>query len=204
MLNGLTNATFQNIQLNSGVFLKNVDVSAATDKSALETLILTELDKENNPNVLGATRGGGTFQCTPTTRYIDADGLRSAAKAALVIEGWDVRLTTTLLEIRPGTLKDALMCADSKTTGNVTTLTIREAVKSTDFIDTLLWFGDTNRGAVVIEVYNAINMSGANFTFTDKGEGTLPVEYHAHVDTVGMKSDGLLPVKVHFLDEATT
>lgn len=202
MLTGLTNASFQNVQLNSGVFIKNIDINTAKDKAALETLLLTEMDKENNPNVLGATRGGGTFQCTPTTRYIEADGMRTFDKDALVVEGWDIRLTTTLLEIRPGTFKDALMCADVTSEGNMTTLTIREALKETDFIETLIWCGDTNRGAMAIEMYNAINMSGANFTFTDKGEGTLPVEYHAHTKTVGMKSDNLLPVKVIFLDEA--
>ena len=174
------------------------------DTEALETLILGELDKPNNPNVLGATRGGGTFQCTPTTRYIDADGLRAPAKAALVVEGWDIRLTTTLLEIRVGTFMDALMCADKETKGGVTTLKVRENVAEKDFIESLVWFGDTSKGAMLIEMYNAINMSGANFTFTDRGEGTLPVEYHAHVGTVGMKGDGYLPVKVVFFDPAAS
>ena len=45
----------------------------------------------------------------------------------------------------------------------------------------MCWVGDTSdQGFVLINLDNVINLTGANFTFTDKGEGTLPFEFQAH------------------------
>ena len=72
MLTALRQATFENLQLNAGVFLMNFDASEHTTAEALETAVLSAL--EAGTDVLGATIGGGSFTATPTMRQIEADG----------------------------------------------------------------------------------------------------------------------------------
>lgn len=198
MITGLRPATFQNLQLNAGVFLSGFDWSSITDAAALEEAVLTAL--ESDQGVLGATRGGGTFQCTPSTRTIEADGMRYPFKGSTVNDMWTIKLTTTLLEPNAENFKRALMCADVATEGNVTTLTVRTAIEDSDYIPKICWIGDTSEGFVLIELDNALNLTGANFTFTDKGEGTLPVEFQAH--QADLTSQDEAPFRIVFFDKA--
>lgn len=198
MTTGLRQQTFMNLQLNAGVFLKNFDFSTAKDKAELETAVLQAMDEEEN--AMGATRGGGTFVCKPTIRSIEADGRRGPMKGGEVIDMWEVKMTTTLLEITPSTFKDALTCCDTETSGSKTKLTVRMDIQDKDYIPHLVWVGDTSQGMVAIDLHNALNIAGANFTFTDRGEGTLPVEFQAHLESPADMEH--LPVDVYFFDPA--
>lgn len=200
MITGLRPDTFNNLQLDAGVFLKDFDYETATSADSLRTLISTAL--KSGEGVLGATRGGGTFQCTPEIRNIDADGMRYQFVGSTVIDSWDVRMTGTLLEITPGNFKDALATADITKTGNMTTVRIRTDIKEEDYIPNLCWVGDTAKGFVLIEIYNALNTTGANFTFTDKSEGTLPFEFVAH--QASLEDQEYAPCKIIFFDPEPT
>lgn len=179
MLTGIHNETFNNLQLNSGAFVRDFDYTQYNSASALKTAFLALL--ETGEGLLGMTRGGGTFQCTPTLRSIEGDGLRSPFVGGTVNDGWTVKLTGTLLEITPENFAAAMMCADKpETAGNATTIKLRTAIKREDYIPKICWIGDTSQGYMLIELQNALNVTGANFTFTDKGEGTLPFEFQAH------------------------
>ena len=70
---------------------------------------------------------------------------------------------------------------------------------SRSFIRRLCWVGDTSRGFVLIELDNALNVSGANFTFTDKGEGVLPFEFQAHKEDG--EDDDYAPFRILFFEE---
>lgn len=178
MTTGLSAKTFENLQLNAGVFLKNFDYASATDAATLKTKLAEAIQAKTG--VLGATRGGGSFECKPETRNIEADGMRYPYKGSTVNDMWTVKLKTTLLEATPQNFADALMCADVQTEVGKTTVTVRTAIAADDYIDSLCWVGDTSKGYVLIDLKNALNLAGASFTFQDKGEGTLPVEFQAH------------------------
>lgn len=197
MVTGLRADTFKNLQLNAGVFLKNFTFASATDADSLESLILAAL--EAGTGVLGATRGGGTFECTPEIRNIEADGMRYQFKGSTVNDLWTIKLTTTLIEITPDNFADALMCVDKTATGKKTTLKVRTDIKPSDYIDNLCWVGDTSEGLVLINLLNALNLNGATFTFTDKGEGTLPVEFQAHQADLTDQSHA--PFEIIFFDQ---
>ena len=196
MITGLRPETFENLQTNAGVFLKNFDWSAFTTVEALEEAILGKLEAEEG--ILGATIGGGSFQCTPTIRNIEADGMRYPIVGSTVNDMWTVKLTGTMKECRPENFKDALICADLETSGNVTKIKVRTDIKAEDYIDSLCWIGDTSKGFVLIELKNALNLTGANFTFTDKGEGTLPFEFQAHAKNLADME--YAPVDIVFFD----
>lgn len=182
MITGLDASSLQNLQLNAGIFMRDFDYSSYKDAKALREAI--KAAAKNAENRIGATRGGGTFQCTPSTREIEADGKRYAFVGSTVIDSWDIKLTTTLLEATPGNFKLAMASADVKTEGNISTLTLRTEPKVSDYIKSLIWVGDTSQGFVLIDLKNALNTTGINLTFTDKGEGTIPLEMHAHQDAV--------------------
>ncbi|EKC64953.1 hypothetical protein OBE_04921 [human gut metagenome] len=200
MTTGLRASTFENLQLNAGMFLANFDYSTATDAATLGALLKTEREKTSGSALIGATRGGGTFVCTPNTRSIEADGKREEWKGSSVNDGWTIKLTTTLLEINADNLKRSFGTADVTDTEKKHTIKIRTDIKDADYIESLVWVGDTSKGYVLIAIKNALNTAGATLTWTDKGEGTIPVEFTAHQD--GLETDGYAPCEVIFFDPA--
>lgn len=200
MLTGLRPETFENLQLNAGVFLKNFNHSDIADADALETAVLAAL--EAGTDILGATIGGGTFQATPETRPIEVDGMRYQFKGSTIVDSWNIRLTGTMKEITPENFKDALISADITNNGAKKVVRVRTDIEDGDYIPTLCWVGDTSKGAVLIELSNALNTTGANFTFTDKGEGTLPFEFVAH--QASLKDSKYAPFQIVFFGEPET
>lgn len=200
MTTGLRASTFENLQLNAGMFLANFDYSTATDAATLGALLKTEREKTSGSALIGATRGGGTFVCTPNTRSIEADGKREEWKGSSVNDGWTIKLTTTLLEINATNLKRSFGTADVTDVEKKHTIKIRTDIKDADYIKSLVWVGDTSKGYVLIAIKNALNTAGATLTWTDKGEGTIPVEFTAHQD--GLETDGYAPCEVIFFDPA--
>lgn len=192
--------TFQNLQLNAGAFLVNFDYASIESVDALKAAIATAL--EDKSKTLGATRGGGTFTATPEVRNIEADGKRYEFVGSTVFDSWSIKLTGTLMEIIPENFSRILAAADvTENSGkNMKTIKVRTDVKSTDFIDTLTWVGDTSRGAMMITIKNALNTTGATLTFTDKGEGTLPFEFTAHQSSV--EDTEYAPFEIVYLENA--
>lgn len=192
MLTGLTPNTFTKLQLNAGCVFKNLDYSTATDKATLAALLKTSTDK-----MLGATRGGGKFEAKPQTREITADGMRGPFKGSTIIDGWDIKLDTTLLEVTGDNIKLALGAADAVTAegGKKTTITLRNEYTEEDYVDSLVWIGDLSDGGyALIDLNNALAKGGFSFTYTDKGEGTVPVSIEAHRASVD--DNGTAPCKI--------
>lgn len=198
MTTGLTLETLKNLQLNAGCFVAGMDMSTFETSTALAAALVEAMGDPDK--WLGATRGGGTFQCTPTMRSIEIDGKRAEYVGSVQNDGWTVKLTTTLLEATPENFKRALISADVTTNGSRTTIQARNSIKTEDYIPHLAWVGDTAQGLIAIELDSALNISGASFTFTDKGEGTLPVEFQAHYAT--MQNQETAPFRIHVFKAA--
>lgn len=197
MLTGLRKTSHQHLQLGAGLFLRDFDWTDAKDAGELKEKIANVILK--GEGVIGATRGGGTFQCRPETRQLDADGARYATRGRRVNDCWVVKMTGTMLEITPENFAGTMMGAEVTREGRVTTVRARTDVVEESFIRRLCWVGDTSRGFVLIELDNALNVSGANFTFTDKGEGVLPFEFQAHKEDG--EDDDYAPFRILFFEE---
>lgn len=202
---GLTTAlraeTFDNLQLNAGVFLKNFTITgsgAPTTAGALKTALATAI---SNGNSLGATRGGGSFNVAKQRRTPDIDGIRYPFKKGEFVDSCDAYLSGTLVEATPENFKLALASATMTKTGNVTTIKMRTMPDDEDYLTNLVWVGDLADGRLVcIELLNALNTADLQFTFTDKNEGTMGVEFHAHQDDVDDYDEA--PFTVYFFDVA--
>lgn len=197
----IRNEAFQNLQLNAGVFLVGFDYSNVADSGALKTAIATAL--ATPANILGVTRGGGSFTVTKEIRTPDVDGMRYPFKGADFVDSIDAYLSGTLLEVVPNNFKLLLATGDSATSGKKTTVTMHTAIQSTDYISHLCWVGDLADGrCVLIELDNAFNTADFNLTFTDKGEGTMTFEFHARQANVTDYDNA--PFRVIFFDNAST
>jgi len=182
--------TFQNLQLNAGAFLVNFDYSSYTTidgTGGLREALASAL--ADSSKLLGATRGGGTFVVTSEIREPDVDGKRYRFKGGAFVDSVDAQLTGTLVEIRPEVFAKVLATGETtETTGTgskKTTIKMHTAIQNTDYINSLVWVGDMSDGGIVlIALKNALNNNGMTLTFTDKGEGTIPFEFHAYQDSV--------------------
>lgn len=185
MITGLRPESFKKMQLDAGAFLQNLDYASATDAKSLRTLI-TAAVKEGTTKTLGATRGGGTFSLTPNTRNIEADGKRGEFVGSTINDGYTTNMTGTLLEFDENTfvaLGGEVIAEGAK--ANVKRLKFKTAFEDEKYIKSLVWVGEMSDGSVLlIDMKNALNTAGVTFTFTDKGEGTLPFTFVAHGDSV--------------------
>jgi hypothetical protein len=191
---------FKNLQLNAGIFLVNYDYSNIADAAALKAAIATAI--ETPANILGVTRGGGSFTVTRETRTPEVDGMRYPFKGADFVDSVDAYLSGTLLEVNADNFKRLLGTGDVASSGKKTTVTMHTAIADGDYISKLCWVGDIADGrAVLIELDNAINTSDFNLTFTDKGEGTMTFEFHARQANVSDYDNA--PFRVVFFDLAS-
>ena len=174
--------TFKNLQLNAGILIKNFDYSGATNAGTLKNAINDVILQTGSTAgaLLGATRGGGSFTITREIRTPEADGKRYGYKGDSFVDSCDAYLSTTLIEITPENLIDALASATSTKVGKVTTIKLATAIDADDYLTNVCWVGDISDGRyVLIALDNALNQADLTLTWTDKGEGTLPVEFHA-------------------------
>ena len=206
---GLTTAlradTFNNLQLNAGILLKNLSYDSVTDATALKTAIANIISGGSNPigTLIGATRGGGTFTVTRETRTPEIDGMRYGFKGSDFVDSADAYLSTTLVEITPQNMQDLLSAGTTATpSGKKTTVKMNTAIGTSDYLTNICWVGDLADGQLVlICLKNAINTADFTFTYTDKGEGTLAAEFHARQANVG--DYDYAPFEVVFFDLPT-
>ena len=198
---GLRKETFENLQLNAGIMLKNFDLSEYTDASTLKAAIASAITA--GTNLLGATRGGGSFTVTREIRTPEIDGLRYNFVGGNFVDSADAYLSTTLLEVTPDNLVLALGNATKTTSGKKTTITMHTAIQDADYIENIVWVGDLNDGRfVAISLNNALNTADFSLTFSDKSEGTLAVELHAHQSEVDDYDTA--PFQIVYFDKPTT
>ena len=206
---GLTTAlradTFNNLQLNAGILLKNLSYDSVTDATALKTAIANIISGGSNPigTLIGATRGGGSFNVTREMRTPEIDGMRYGFKGSDFVDSADAYLSTTLVEITPQNMQDLLSAGTTATpTGKKTTVKMNTAIGTDDYLTNICWVGDLADGQLVlICLKNAINTADFTFTYTDKGEGTLAAEFHARQANVSDYDEA--PFEVVFFDLPT-
>ena len=201
MTSPIRSAAFQNLQLNAGIFLIGLDYSSVTDSTALKSAIATAIATPSN--ILGVTRGGGSFTVTKEIRTPDVDGMRYPFKGSDFVDSVDAYLSGTLLEVVPNNFKLLLATGDTSTSGKKTTVTMHTAIVNADYITKLCWVGDLADGrCVLIELDNAFNTADFSLTFTDKGEGTMTFEFHARQASVTDYDNA--PFRVVFFDNPAT
>lgn len=172
---GYTAATSENLLLDAGAFFVNFDIEIDTFDSAVTS------DK-----LLGATRGGGSFSAVPEFRSIEVDGVKGKAKGLQVIDSWEVKMSSNVLEVTKETLARALASSELDTTTNLEydVINAKNHIELTDYIDNITYVG-TRSGSdepIIIQIYNVLNKNGLTLETADKGESVLAMEFEGHYD----------------------
>lgn len=178
---GYTEKTAENLLLDAGAFFVDFDIETDTFDTAVA-----------EGKLLGATRGGGQFNATPTMRKIEVDGIKGSAKGMQVIDEWVVTITANVLEVTKEGLARALTASEIDTTTNedYDIIKAKNYIELTDYIDNITWVGKLSgtEEPVIIQVYNAINTQGLSLETQDKNEAVIAMTFTGHYDAEDLDS----------------
>lgn len=156
---------FKEIQIDAGVVLKEFDPTEPAS---------------NAENIVCATTGGITVNCTPTfTDYgVDIDNLSDDTMELKRIDGYKCEMTFTVLNMTEETIKMALGATETLDDGRII---CKPTLSPTDFKD--FWYvGDlSDGGCIAILLKNALSTAGFSLKTTKKGKGTVGVTLTGHV-----------------------
>lgn len=172
---GFTEKTPENLLLDAGAFVKNYVVGEEFTKIKTEG------------RIIGATQGGGEFSAKPNARQVAVDGVMGRAKGMELIDGWEVYIKATLLEITAESLALSLGAADLTTSTDTGYQSIkgRDDVKNEDYIENIAWIGNLSgsQKPVVLIIKNPLSLDGIVLTPQDKNEAKLPITAYGHYTT---------------------
>lgn len=167
--------TFNELQTDAGVLLKNFD---------------PEAPELVNDDIICATTGGINPSCVPSYSDWgeDIDNVPVNTKELTHLNGWDCSLGFTALNVTPEVIKMALGAADIKGTAIIP----RKVLKQDDFAD-LWWVGDRSDGGMcAVCLRNALSTGGFSLQTTKNGKGQVAVSLKgfasiADINTVPME-----------------
>lgn len=157
--------TFEQLQVNAGILLKDFDVETGTFE---------------DEDMLTATTGGITVNVKPSFEDFgsDIDNCPKNTKELKRITETEVSLSTTALNITEDLLLMQLGAADKDTQSGA--IKPRADLKTTDF-KTIWWIGDlSNNGFIAIKISNALSTDGFSIKTTDKGKGNISLTLTGH------------------------
>lgn len=164
--------TFQELQLNAGVLLRNFDPENA---------------EVANADIIGATTGGVSFTATPEFSDFGED-IDNCPKNMLELKklvSWEITMGGTFVTVDAGSAKELVGAADVDAEDE-THIIPRNDLLTSDFTD-LWWVGDysdkngaTNGGYVAIHMMNSLSTGGFQIQSTDGGKGNFAFTYTAH------------------------
>lgn len=176
---GLTPDTFKNIQTGAGAIYFNVDMTnVRIDTTWAEIQEILKAAYEAN-KMLGATRGGCTFNAVPDMRQMEIDDLQFDIPGTTQINRWEVTLGSTALEIKKDNI---LMMLPTSFQDPVTgAFRVSSVLTPEHYQKNVVWAGLKGDGGYqVIELTTVLNLEGMAQTMANQGEGTIPVNFRAH------------------------
>lgn len=187
--------TFERLQFDAGILFRNLDYSTAKDAESLAALVANAVST-NADTLMGATRGGVNPQTNFTFWEAEADGKRMSFVGSKRLDNAEAKISGTLIEFTPQNVKDAVGLADVSTADKVTTVQPRFDIKPGDYIEHIIWIANIGSdGLYLVDLKNALSVSGLSTQSTDKNTGTLPFEFTGHADNVISTE---LPIKYLF------
>lgn len=170
--------TFENLQLDAGVLLKEFDPEAATEPA--------------DEDIITATTGGINITCIPTYSDMgeDVDNCPANMLELKKLDSWECKIAFTALDASVENIALALGAADVSGDKVVP----RRSIKTTDFKD-IWWVGDTASGGMVaVKLMNALSTGGFSFQSTKNGKGQLSVELMGHVS---LANQNVMPMEFY-------
>lgn len=136
---------------------------------------------------LGATQKGSEFSAVPQIRRMEIDGVHTRTKGDTLIDGWDVYLKTTLVEMTSQNLKYALGVGDAAASSTATgydEITARDTIQDSDYITNITFVGNIlgEDDPIIIQVFNAFHEGGLTITNEDKNNAAVECQFYGYLD----------------------
>lgn len=173
---GYNSKTPDKLLLDAGAVFKNFIVGTDTYASAKAA-----------GKCLGATQKGSEFSAVPQIRRMEIDGVHTRTKGDTLIDGWDVYLKTTLVEMTAQTLKLALGVGDSAASSTATgydEITARDTIKDEDYVTNITFIGNIlgEDDPIIIQVFNGFHEGGLTITNEDKNNAAVECQFYGYLD----------------------
>lgn len=168
MFTAISQDAFDELQMDAGMLLKTFNPAQPAAPA--------------DADIITATTGGITVECTPTYSDFgeDIDNVPNNMKELKHLDGWDCKISTTALGTTPEAIKLSLGAADINGSDS-TKIVPRRDLKTSDFQD-LWWVGDKmDGGFVAVKLMNALSTGGFSLKTTKNGKGNLTLELTGHV-----------------------
>lgn len=136
---------------------------------------------------LGATQKGSEFSAAPSIRRMEIDGVHTRTKGDTLIDGWDVYLKTTLVEMTTENLKLGLGVGDSAASTAATgydEITGRDTIRDSDYISNITYVGNIlgEDEPIIIQIFNAFHEGGLTITNEDKNNASVECQFYGYLD----------------------
>ena len=163
MLDSLHPHTPDHLQLGEGVLLQNVNLGALAQNPT--PLAARAAVMQDPTSLLGATKEGCTFRCTPDLLDLTR-GQRTPAPGETQVRRWTATLTGILLELTPDNIRRLLnLPANAPLEPPATPSTPMERV---------CWIGSLGSGLAAIELPRPLCTTGVTLRTHPAGLGELP------------------------------
>ena len=172
---GLTSQAVERFVIDSGAVYINLD--------------------ETDERLLGATRGGSSFEIEQEIKLVEIDGVRGASMGARRVVESNARIVANLMEFTTENVmlalagSDATDFTDPSITPAPTGATHDEIrrtrnIASVDFLKNIAIVGKISGSQenIICIIYNALADEGFEFSMEDREEGVLEVTFTAHYD----------------------
>lgn len=178
--------TFKEIQLNAGILCKEFAPSTG-----------------EVTDILGASKGGWSFEATPTYTDFGDDVDNAPANMAEMkrITAWTATMGGTFITVTPDNIKRLVGAADVSTVDTAVSKIVPRNDLSTDDFSDLWWVGDysdkngsTNGGFIAIHMMNALSTGGLQVKSTDEAKGEFAATFTAHYS---MDAQDTVPFEVY-------
>ncbi len=171
--------TFNELQLNAGILLKDFDLETGTF---------------DNADMLTATTGGLTVAVKPTYEDFGED-IDNCPKNTMELkkktDADEVTVGGTALCITADMLMLLLGAADKNQAGKITP---RKDLRLTDF-KSIWWVGDMSDGGfIAVKIINALSTDGFSLKTNDKGKANCDFTLTGHVS---MSAQDVIPVEFY-------
>lgn len=173
-------STFEELQLDAGVLLKNFDPSAAAAPA--------------DEDIICATTGGINITCVPTYSDMGADVDNCPVNMMELknLDSWACGMSFTSLGTSAESIRLALGAADIN--AETSKIVPRRNLAQTDFAD-IWWVGDrADGGLVAVCLKNALSTGGFTLQTSKNGKGQISVSLTGHVS---MEAQDTMPMEFY-------
>jgi hypothetical protein len=177
---GVTANTAKRLVLDAGQLYQNIAIAA------LENAVFNLTNVLTGATLIGATKGGSSFNPSRPMRDIEADGLLGPTKEFVRRgKGQEFTLEASILELTSANLTKIMAGATVAAAGTMQKIS-GGPILTAGYMSNIAWLGTysdaTVTAPIFIVLYNVLPVEVSDISFEDDNETAVKVTFRAHAD----------------------